>query len=340
MLSPSDSPDWYDSAYVSATVCYDAVNNTVEDYIPGYEYNPWTLIAKKRHDPDLPRWEEAMCGPYKDKFIAGMEHEVKQLTKMNTWVEVDEATLPKGTHIVKTTWSFKIARLPDGSIKKFRSRFCVRGDTQHDVGEVYAPVVQWSTIKMCLVMANQLDLHTRAIDISNAYCTAPLDPNEQKDIYVEMPNGHDSQGKPFKKQGKVYKLKKSLYGMRQSGLVYFNYLKKTLTDPKGMNFKQATFDQCLFLKDDIVIVTYVDDILFFAKTNELIDETIKEFKKTFDITEDDTDQTVFSYLGIQIRRGANSKGNRTTTLLQTGLIKKILEEVKDKRMASRTPRLL
>jgi hypothetical protein len=248
LLAPSNSKDWYDSAYASATVCYDAVNQTIEDYIPGYEFNPWTLIAKKKHDPDLPRWEEAMCGPYKDKFVAGMEHEVTQLTKMNTWVEVDAATLPPGTHVVKTTWSFKIARLPDGTIKKFRSRFCVRGDTQKEVGEVFAPVVQWSTIKMCLSMANQLDLHTRAIDISNAFCTAPLDPNERKDIYVEMPSGRDSQGRPFRKQGKVFKLKKSLYGLRESPSVYFNYLKKVLTDPKGMNFKQATFDQCLFLK--------------------------------------------------------------------------------------------
>ena len=118
LLSTSTSPDWYDEAYVSATVFYDAGNNTIEDYYPGYENNPWSLIVKKKHDPDLPRWEEAMCGPHKDRFIAGMEHEIKQLTKMDTWIEVEEAKLPKGTKVIKTTWSFKIARLPDGTIKK------------------------------------------------------------------------------------------------------------------------------------------------------------------------------------------------------------------------------
>ena len=142
-----------------------------------------------------------------------MEHEIKQLTKMDTWIEVDEASLPKDAQIVKTTWSFKIARLPDGTIKKFRSRFCVRGDTQSNVGEVYAPVVQWSTIRMCLSLANQQNLKTRAIDISNAFCTAPLDPEKDKDVYVEMPRGFDTKGNPFRKKGKVYKLKKSLYGM-------------------------------------------------------------------------------------------------------------------------------
>jgi hypothetical protein len=97
-----------------------------------------------------------------------------------------------------------------------------------------------------------------------------------------------------------------------------------------MNFTQATFDQCLFLKEDIIIVTYVDDILFFAKSNEPINAEIESFKKTFAITEDAADQTVFSYLGIQIKRGNDPNGNRTTTLLQPGLINKLLEEVKDK----------
>jgi len=230
VLAPPDSMDWFDPAYESS-LCYDAVSNTIEDYIPGYDLNPWSLIAKKKNDPDLPRWEEAMCGPYKTKFIEGMEHEIKQLTKMDTWIEVDEASLPKDAQIVKTTWSFKIARLPDGTIKKFHSRFCVRGDTQSNVGEVYAPVVQWSTIRMCLSLANQQNLKTRAIDISNAFCTAPLDPEKDKDVYVEMPRGFDTKGNPFRKKGKVYKLKKSLYGMRNASRVYWNHLKKVLTDP-------------------------------------------------------------------------------------------------------------
>ena len=115
-----------------------------------------------------------MLGPYKDKFIAGMEHELSQLWKKNTWIEVKRSELPPDANIIKSTWAFKIARMPDGSVKKFRSRFCVRGDTQVDVFVTHAPVVQWSTIRMCLVLANQLDLRTRAIDISNAFIQADL----------------------------------------------------------------------------------------------------------------------------------------------------------------------
>jgi hypothetical protein len=74
-------------------------------------------------------------------------------------------------------------------IKKLKSRFCACGDTQIegvDIFETYAPVVQWSTIRMLLTMAVQLNLKTRALDISNAFVTAPLGPDEQ--YYIEMPD--------------------------------------------------------------------------------------------------------------------------------------------------------
>lgn len=232
--------------------------------------------------------------------------------------------------MIKSTWAFKIARMPDGSIKKFRSRFCVRGDTQIDgvdVFETHAPVVQWSTVRMCLALANQTKLKTRAIDISQAFVSADLGPEDN--IYVQMPRGKDSQGELFAKPGKLFKLNKSLYGLKQSPKIFFDFLKSVLTDPQGMNFKQSTFDQCLFLKDGIVIITYVDDILLFGESNAKIDEALEGVKSVFDITEDDMDQDVFAYLGIQVKRDVDEHGNSTITLLQPGLIDKLLDTVKD-----------
>ena len=323
---------WYDAAYLSSTLFYDAEAGTIEDYLPGYDKNPWSLLAKKKkQDPDLPTWDQAMLGPHKEEFIKGMEHEVSQLEKKGTWIEVDRSSLPQGSNVIKSTWAFKIARLPDGSVKKFRSRFCVRGDTQIegvDVFETYAPVVQWSTIRMCLAIANQRNLKTRAVDISNAFVSSDLPPEE--DIYIEMPRGKSLQGVPFKKDGKVYKLKKSLYGLRQSPKLFFETLKAVLTDPQGLKFVQAEKDQCLFIKDGIIAVCYVDDILLFAETDELMDEAIDGLEKVFEMTKDDKNQDVFAYLGIQIRRGTDEEGNRTITFLQPGLINKILADVKDR----------
>jgi len=148
-------------------------------------------------------------------------------------------------------------------------------------------------VRLCLDSAPkyQYGLKTRAIDIAQAFVSASLGPDDH--IYVDMPRGVDTNGKPFAKDGYIYKLQRSLYGLRQSPQIYFDYLKSVLTDPNGLNFQQLTFDPCLFIKDGLLIVVYVDDLLLYSLTNEKIDEAIAGIKKVFEITEDNQDQEVF-----------------------------------------------
>jgi len=101
-------------------------------------------------------------------------------------------------------------------------------------------------------------------------------------------------------------------------------------DSKGLNFTQSAKDQCLFVKNDMVIVSYVDDLLLFSSNDEYIDKTISSLEEAFALTQDDKGQDVFAYLGIEVRRGLDEGGKRKITLLQPGLLSKILDEVKDK----------
>jgi hypothetical protein len=51
----------------------------------------------------------------------------------------------EAAHVLKSTWVFKLKRLPDGTPSKFKARFCVRGDLQQegvDFFETYATVCQ------------------------------------------------------------------------------------------------------------------------------------------------------------------------------------------------------
>ena len=83
--------------------------------------------------------------------------------------------------------------------------------------ETYSPVVSWSTVRMLLSLAVQLNLKTRACDINNAFLCSPME--EGQNVYVEMPRGYEQ-------EGKVYKLKKSLYGLRTSSADFFSFLSK------------------------------------------------------------------------------------------------------------------
>ena len=77
-----------------------------------------------------------------------------------------------------------------------------------------------------------------------------------EDVYVELPKG-------FKEENMVLKLNKSLYGLRQSPRNFFSHLSKQLQS-MGMNPSDA--DLCLFIGGNCICLTYVDDILIFAKS--------------------------------------------------------------------------
>ena len=106
---------------------------------------------------------------------------------MNAW-EVAESEV--GINVLSSTWAFKCKRCPDGLIKKFKARFCARGDQQIkgvDFFETHAPVVMWTTIRLMLILECLLDLKSKQGDVKCAFLHANLPPEEN--MHVHMPRG-------------------------------------------------------------------------------------------------------------------------------------------------------
>ena len=123
-----------------------------------------------------------------------------------------------GMNVIQSIWAFKLKRFPDGLIKKFKARFCARGDQQLegiDFFETYAPVVQWTSVQMMLILEILMKLKSKQGDVTAAFLHAELGPEEK--VYVEMPPG-------FRQRRKVLRLKKTLYGLRQSPCMFWKYL--------------------------------------------------------------------------------------------------------------------
>ena len=74
-------------------------------------------------------------------------------------------------------------------------------------------------------------------------------------VYVDMPMGFAQYGKNGKKQ--CLKLKKTLYGLRQSPRAFWKYI-----TVKPMS--------CLFIGPVVICVVYVDDLIFWSKDVPLI----------------------------------------------------------------------
>ena len=161
-------------------------------------------------------------------------------------------------NVLKSTWAFKLKRYPDGLIKKFKARFCARGDMQLegiDFFKTYAPVIQWTTVRLMLILEVLLGLKSKQGDVTAAFLHADLGKDEK--VFVEMPRGFESKvknGRP-----KVLKLFKMLYVLRQSSRAFWKYMTAKM---KICGMQQSKMDPCLFIGDKVISIIYVDDILF------------------------------------------------------------------------------
>ena len=76
----------------------------------------------------------------------------------------------------------------------------------------------------------------------------------------------------YREPGKVYKLKKSLYSLKQAPRNFFHHLKSNL---EAIGFEQQVdFDPCLFISPKVICLVYVDDTLLYARHQDDIEEVI------------------------------------------------------------------
>ena len=103
-----------------------------------------------------------------------------------------------------------------------------------DYFETYAPVVQWSTIRLVLTMILANGWVTRQVDYTNDFTQAEIG----EEVYIEPPKGFQRKDK----KDLVLKLLKSLYGLRQAPKSFFDKLSSGLLE---RGFVQSNLDKCL-----------------------------------------------------------------------------------------------
>ena len=79
----------------------------------------------------------------------------------------------------------------------------------------------------------------------------------------------------FSEAGKVLKLNKSLYGLRQSLRNFFLHLKEKLEQPH-IGFHQSKSNPYLFISDKVLCLVHVNNTLFFSPQQRYIDEVVQK----------------------------------------------------------------
>ena len=263
--------------------------------------------AKAVKDPDTLTYDEAMQDADCHHWIDAAIKEIDELSEHGTWSEELIESVPDHLVVIPGTWVFRRKRNPDGTFKKFKARYCLRGDLENTDVETYSPVVSYWAVRLFLALSLILNWTTITIDFSNAFVQATL----EEDTYIHIPRGFKST-LPGKR---CLKLIKSLYGKANSPRLWHLHILKILL---SLGFKQSQYDACLLLRNDCILILYVDDLGISAKDPSIIDELLNQIKSNdcqF------TRQGSFNdYLGIQYTTLEDSSINLT----QPGLIKKII----------------
>ena len=114
-------------------------------------------------------------------------------------------------------------------------------------------------------VAVQNDLIVHQMDVKTAYLHAPID----EEIFLEQPQGFEKTSETGEQL--VYKLKKSIYGLKQSGRNWYKLLNDLLEEN---NFVRNVSDHCVYRKqtdsETIIGLIWVDDFIIAASNNDLL----------------------------------------------------------------------
>lgn len=212
---------------------------------------------KRLHRDELPppprSWKELQAHPYKDGFTEAANKEYNDLEQRGTFESVKRTS---SLDVIPVTWVFTYKFDTDGYLVKFKARLCVRGDLQRlSEKDTYAATLAAKIFRAMMAIVAAFNLETWQCDAVNAFANSLID----ETVYIEFPDG-------FRQKGRCLLLRRALYGLRRSPLLWLNEFSTTLT---SLGLTAVNGESCLFHNDWLIVFFYVDDIVAACRTEDL-----------------------------------------------------------------------
>lgn len=223
-------------------------------------------------------FREAVASNESKEWIDAMEDEMQSLRENDTFTLT---SLPEGKEAVGGRWVYAIKNDVDGS-NKYKARYVAKGYSQKmgvNYEETFSPTANLTSIRVLMQKAAQDNLILHQMDVKTAYLHAPLD----YEIFIEQPEGFEVETR----KNLVYKLNKSLYGLKQSGRNWNRMFDEHLCEN---GFKQNAADHCVYVREGanekVIIIIWVDDVIIAASDEnalKVVKEMLKEKFKMKDL---------------------------------------------------------
>jgi hypothetical protein len=195
-------------------------------------------------------WAGAICEQNGQEFAG-------KLFDMGTFEITEASSVPIGTKVMDTVFSFKRKEDSEGRLKELSCRIKTDGRQQEkgSCGDTIAPTSKFSCVRTICALAAQEGLTLYQFDIKGAFLMSPC----KEDIYLNLP------GRYRLPKGRVLKLKKYIYGLRQSAFHWHQLFAKWLAnygfeniDSDGVTWVKNGTKEC-GSSNKLLLTVHVDD---------------------------------------------------------------------------------
>ncbi|CAI7768115.1 unnamed protein product [Closterium sp. NIES-53] len=186
--------------------------------------------------------KEALESSDAEEWKNAMESELKSIEENGTWELVE---LPEGRKAITSKWLFKIKSDADGKIERYKSKLVAKGYQQKekvDYKEMFAPVVKPKTLRTLLAGATIKGWVVKQMDVTTAFLNGIL--GTARGCYLKL-----------------------------RGVL------------EEIGFTPSSADHSLFMLGEggqrSFMVVYVDDILIFSPSSDLVKEVMLKLRDKF-----------------------------------------------------------
>ena len=203
-------------------------------------YSPYTFcsnLALTITDDDPRTVTEAVDSEDGKLWKEAMVDEMASLNKNEAW---DLVEFLAGRKPIGRKWVFKKKMNVEGKVEKYKARLVEKGYSQVlgiDFGDIFSPVAKVTSIRLLLSVVDAFDFEVEQMDVKTTFLHGDL----EEEIYMKQPEGFMVKGK----KELVCRLKKSLYGLKQSPRMWYQ---KFDTYIRGLGFTRRKEDQCVYFK--------------------------------------------------------------------------------------------
>ena len=233
--------------------------------------------------------------------------ELQQMQNMGVLTPWASSTpLPADKIVLPSSIFVKVKYTAQGNFDKVKARLVAGGHKEPLNNDphlnISSPVVSDVVVKIIFAIAAARRVKLKAIDIAGAFLRVPM---QRDNVFVRLPRdvsvdltAQAGLTTVEQKGQTIYRVDKCLYGLRESGLRFYEELRTTMV---AAGWKPSQLEPCLFTKasngEQHYAVCHVDDLLILATTREA-EELKKNLINRFESVTYEEEAT--SYVGYNI----------------------------------------